>query len=259
MLTLGQRIASLRTERGLSQSELAAEICFRSTLQQIEADRMIPCESLTELLAERLAIPADELLTARRLQLSAAAKLLLIKAFLEAKEAEQAGLLLANWDESTEGSVVLSRHQLIELRLYRADHLMQTGAAADAIDLYYSILTRIDSLTDANPDEREFVPQIYYRLGKAYLSTQDNSEALTSFTKAYRLSKNFPALLLLTGEIAYHLGWLWRNHGLPSGATAYLKEADEIFSKMIGIESPVAPVAAAEDTDWPAMEDIEYH
>lgn len=220
---------------------------------------MVPCEILTERLAERLAIPVEELLAARRKQMAATAKLLLIKAFLEAKDHKQAGNLLASCDESSDATGLLPRHQQIELRLYRADHLMLSGSVADAIDLYVSILTRIDSLHDANPDEREFVPQIYYRLGKAYLSTQDHAEALTSFTKAYRLSKNYPALLLLTGEIAYHLGWMWRNHGLPSGASAYLKEADEIFSKMIGFESPVVPVAAADDTDWPALEDIEYH
>lgn len=259
MLTLGQLITSLRTERGLSQRDLAAEICFRSTVQQIEADRVIPCEVLTALLAERLVIPVEELMAARHRQVGATAKLLLIKAFLEAKEVEQAGLLLGSWDASADRSEALPRHQQIELRLYRADHLMLAGEVADAIDRYVSILTRIDSLNDTNPDEREFVPQIYYRLGKAYLSTHDNAEALTSFTKAYRLSKNFPALLLLTGEIAYHLGWLWRNHGLPSGATAYLKEADEIFSKMIGYDTPVPSVATADDTDWLALEDTDYH
>ncbi|MER6243738.1 helix-turn-helix domain-containing protein [Streptomyces griseorubiginosus] len=63
--TLGQRLRTLRRERGLSQTDLAGGAVSASYVSLIESDRRTPEPPVVELLAERLGTTVEYLLTGR--------------------------------------------------------------------------------------------------------------------------------------------------------------------------------------------------
>lgn len=60
--TLGQRVRELRMKKGLTQIDLAKELCTPSMISQIESDRARPSYKMLFAIAERLDVPLDRLL-----------------------------------------------------------------------------------------------------------------------------------------------------------------------------------------------------
>jgi transcriptional regulator with XRE-family HTH domain len=249
VLTLGKQIQNYRTAQGMSQNELAEDICFRSTVAQIEADRMIPSEEILRKMAEKLEIPLTEIMELRTRQYEVMTKLLLLRAFIEANENSKALELIVEMKQH--GSLIL--HQQQELVLLEAEYLLQTSEPHLVIDCLLPLQERLEA--DAAPD-KEMLTHLYLKLGKSYFAMSDTVNACTWLTKAYNTSKLSPALALVTAEIAYNLGRVWMKNGLSSGAYAYFKEAEAIYSQIIGPHTPaLAPLPEDPDTKV----SIEYH
>ena len=99
---LGRRLRALRTERGLSQTELAAPHFTHAYISSIESGRRSPSPRVLRHLADKLDVTPDELLTG-----------------------QPAGL-----------------KEEIELALQEARRLLSTGAIEEARSAYQEILTR---------------------------------------------------------------------------------------------------------------------
>ncbi len=59
MTTIGEKIREARTERGMTQSELAADLVTPSMISQIEGDRSRPSFPLLKAIANRLSLPVE--------------------------------------------------------------------------------------------------------------------------------------------------------------------------------------------------------
>src|SRR5687768_3536852 len=80
MNTLGDRIRSLRVQKGLNQGQLANGICTSSMISQIESDKAYPSQKTLFALAERLEVPVSLLLENLDLGLESRSKFMLAKA-----------------------------------------------------------------------------------------------------------------------------------------------------------------------------------
>lgn len=84
--SLGQRIRELRTQKGLTQIELAKNLCTPSMISQIESDRARPSFKVLARLADRLEVSIEKLLQEVNLDLEVTATYKMAVSMMKARE-----------------------------------------------------------------------------------------------------------------------------------------------------------------------------
>ncbi|MGZ4163910.1 MAG: helix-turn-helix domain-containing protein, partial [Tumebacillaceae bacterium] len=158
---IGQRVKSFRKECGLSQDELAEGICSRQTISLLENGQHFPSVEFMQKIAARLAIPLAEIMVDEVTELELKVQLDLIKIYVEIGDYKSAYELAEELEKCEE----LLEYQMRELILYKADCLMRTGKATEAVEILMSLQHKLEK---QRVSDDHLLATVYDKLGTAY-------------------------------------------------------------------------------------------
>lgn len=119
MTTIGDKIKEVRLQRGLTQSDLCADLCTPSMISQIEADRAKPSYALIKALASRLGMPADYFLSDAEQQYSLAVSTRLAEYLLLLEQPDKALEALGQVDPPDTPGMYQQEYFLLMARAHR--------------------------------------------------------------------------------------------------------------------------------------------
>lgn len=168
---LGRRLRRARTELGLNQHELAGDGVSPSYISLIESGKREPTQRAVQVLATRLRVSAQWLLTGEdegRLEQDRTDVAFARLALHEGRHEQARDLLealLARQDVSDD--------VVFEARLHLAGALERLGSLKDAI----GILETLREQSEADPDRRPWLP-VMVSLGRCYREAGDTAHAI---------------------------------------------------------------------------------
>lgn len=221
---IGQRVKKYRTERGMSQDQLAEGICSRQTIGFLEHGRHLPSVDFLQKIADRLSIPLHEIMVDETKELEAKVQLDIVKVYIERMEYNEAVVLIEELEQRED----LLEYQRRELTLCRAECLMRTGMADKAVE----ILTEMQRKLEMNRESDDhFMALLYDKLGNAFYFSANITTAHAHYMRAYQITQRFHEVDLVAARIAYNLGMACRLLNRNSDAVEYLTSAEQFFKK----------------------------
>lgn len=175
--TIGARLRRLRTDRGLSQRELASPGVSYAYISRIEAGTRQPSVKALRKLARKLGVTAEYLETGSDMREDELRELRLAQAELDLRLSDDSGAayerlreLLTEAEEA--GDVVAARRARIAVGLAA----FQSGHTADAV----AVLERAVEQDDLSPTLR---PDVFGTLGRAYAMSGRPADAAQLFER----------------------------------------------------------------------------
>lgn len=221
---IGQRVKKYRTERGMSQDQLAEGICSRQTIGFLEHGRHLPSVDFLQKIADRLSIPLHEIMVDETKELEAKVQLDIVKVYIERGEYKEVFPLIEGLEQRED----LLEYQKREVTLCRAECLMRTGKADIAIE----ILTKMQQELEMKRESDDHMMAIIYdKLGTAYFYLSNISNAHAYYMRAYQTSIRFPEFDLTSARITFNYGKVCRMMERHMEAIEYLTRVEDFFSK----------------------------
>ena len=245
--SIGQRLRRLRTERRLSQRELASPGVSYAYISRIEAGTRQPSVKALRMLARKLGVSADYLETGSEVGQKEQLEIRLANAELELRLAQDSAAaereLRAILDEATAAGDALcaSRARVgVGLAAFHAGH------HADAAEL---LQAEVDATAPA-PAAR---PDVYATLGRAYAASGNAQRAVRVFEQCLEgVRRDAPDDIALRVRYASYLssaltdaGDLPRAHAVLTDALAAVDGAADPYTRVRGYWA-LARVASAE-------------
>jgi transcriptional regulator with XRE-family HTH domain len=229
MLTIGQRLKRYRTQRGMSQVELADGICSHQTVSLLEKDKHTPSAEILRRLAEKLEIPLYEIMRDRERELEAKLQVEILRVYTEQKEYERALVLVAELEARPD----LAEYQRTQLAMLRAECWMRTDRPKEAVEMLTQLKNKLEA--DKSLDD-VFLAEFYNKLGNAYYFSLNMIHAHLHYLRALEICGKLPEASLLMAEISFNLGNVCRALGFYSDAHAYLCDAQKVFNRLSDTE-----------------------
>lgn len=224
-LTIGQRVKRHRTERGLSQMELAEGICSHQTVSLLETDKHTPSVQIMRRLAEKLEIPLHEMMCDRERELEVKLQVEILKVYVEQSEYDRGLLLLDELEQRQD----LTDYHKTQLLLLRSECWMRTNCAQEAIELLTNIKS---SLETTRQGDHRFLAEFHNKLGNAYYFASNMIYAHMNYMRALEECEKVPELFLVLAEIRFNLGTVCSWLGFYTDAQSYLTESLETFTRI---------------------------
>jgi tetratricopeptide (TPR) repeat protein len=202
--TVGERLRRLRTERGLSQRELASPGVSYAYISRIEAGTRQPSVKALRKLARKLGVTTEYLETGQDVRDDELRELGLAQAELDLRLSDDPGAALSRLEEllvdaEDAGDVVAARRARISVGLAA----FGAGRTAEAIEL----LERAVEDDEVSPALR---PDVYATLGRAYVMLGRAPEAVALFERslehiASELPEDVPARVRFATYLSFAL------------------------------------------------------
>jgi len=209
MATVGQRIRELRTQKGITQTELAKDIVTPSMISQIEAGKTVPSQSLVQRIADRLDVPIELLLVPPAREHTVTTLLQVLRACLVTQEYDAAEQLL---QEAADAADIHYEAGEMSGLIHLAR--MRLAAASEAFSRAL-VLSR-------EREEWDKIPELFIHLGDTYAAAKDWPTALHLYTQAQRATERFPrAHGILEADVALRLSRA--HHALGNASQAWLQ------------------------------------
>ncbi|PWK14398.1 helix-turn-helix transcriptional regulator [Tumebacillus permanentifrigoris] len=223
--TIGQRLKRYRTQRGMSQVELADGICSHQTVSLVEKDKHTPSAEILRKLAEKLEIPFYEIMQDRESELEAKLQLEILKIYTEQKEYSRALDLV----EELEARPDLTENHRTQLSLLRAECWMRTDRPNEAVRLLTQLKNKLEA--DRSMDDA-FMAEFYNKLGNSHNLSSNMIYAHMHYLRALELCEKIPESRLLIAEISFNLGVVCGVLGFYTDAKSYLDDALKVFNEL---------------------------
>ncbi|MCX7570537.1 tetratricopeptide repeat protein [Tumebacillus sp. DT12] len=260
MFSLGQRIRELRLKQGLTQIDLAKELCTPSMISQIESDKARPSYKMLFAIAERLDVPLEKLLVdvdlnmeyvstykmARAMVRSKrfASAIPLLRDLLETPRAQistmdilfELGVCLVQTNELAEAEQTLTQVQ--ELAIMRQDHQLLAAVWKELGEIEfrhrrYQLAVHHWQKALANAEQMDeqdvyLKAELLYRMGQTYNQTGQAVEALELYDRAARMYESMESLHEMA-QVYLGLGISYQQMNDHEKAAEYSERAASIF------------------------------
>ncbi len=214
---IGQRIRELRTNAGLTQTDLARDIVTPSMISQIEAGKAQPSTSLLRKLAARLNVTEAELFVEKSLDVSIRARLRVLRVCSEQGLHEEALSLARDVEAESAG-----HWQIPYARAMAALHGQEWVEAAKH--------TRQAQRSAAGQQQTDVLPDLYSMEGDIYLASGDPALALHAYRQA-RIALRAQQAPGVVADVALTLRFV-QAFSAQNDAVAAARHVDEAARQM---------------------------
>jgi HTH-type transcriptional regulator, quorum sensing regulator NprR len=260
-LSLGQRIRSLRTKKGMTQMELAAGICTPSMISQVETDKANPSYKMLLKIAERLDTPVELLLDSNNVGMQVRSNFTYAQTLMEGQQYKFASKILKKLMESDRPELPRDEIQLhfaICLRnmdqIEEAEQILSTLAEEVVFDAHlhgqvlmelsqtlqakqeyqiasYHLLKALDVLQDAQPKDPELYIRAVHQLAALYQLQGKGGQAVELYRE---LVEKYAELIdpKRMAQIYLKIAASYLNQGDFARSQEYASQAHTIFREM---------------------------
>lgn len=232
--TIGQRLRRLRTERGMSQRELAGPGVSYAYISRIEAGARRPSVKALRMLARKLGVSADYLETGSEIRDIDERELKIADAELELRLAAlpdeaEAKLVTLRDEAAAAGDCVAASRANIALGLAA----LSAGRTNDAIE-------RLEAGLELSPVSANARPDVFATLGRAYSASGRPEKAVKLFERCLEeVATNSPedltARVRFTTYLSYALadmGDLGKAQSLLHGVLNTAEDVTDAYSRV---------------------------
>lgn len=222
--SLGQKVKRLRRAKKMSQKELADEFVTVSMISQVERGVKQASVELLQHIAKKLQVPLHELAKMEAEQMETAWRHKLAKAYLAAKQPEEAVPLLLE----LRGRSDLSYATGIEVAVDYAECLYLQGMYAEVLEL---LLPLNEELIVTDYDDAHMRALVQFVIGNCYYKLINYVTANYYYRSAADLTMRFVDFDHLAARISFKTGTTLQLMGNDKEAILYLNRAFDYFHK----------------------------
>lgn len=221
---IGKKFAAFRKAKGMSQKELAKDICSPSSISQMESGIFVLSAGILQQLCDRLEIRMEDLIEGYQAELEAPLILDIIKIHIELEKYDAAMQRVEELSQRGDLDEEVNRN----LSLARAECLMRTGRTKAALEILTELQQELEKKRDSDD---HLMATLYNKLGTAYFFDQNISKAYAHYHRAYMISLKFPVIDDLAARIAFNLGKVcsWMKNNID--AQEFFTIAEQFFNK----------------------------
>lgn len=224
-MTIGQRFKLIRSDKGLSQAEVAEGICSSSVISQIETDRKYPSAEMMGKLADKLGVPMREIMGMQETQMEVGFQIEMIRVYIQKGDFERALDII---DELCR-RIDLLEHQRVDLLVCRADGLLKAKNYDEVVELLLPFV-ELQAVHQSVVDET--LCDLYNKLGNALFRLNDFGKAYSVFEQGYRISLKLPDFGLVAARVSKNLGLTCLQIGYREDARLHLEKAYAFFDRV---------------------------
>ncbi len=220
---IGERLKNYRIRSKMSQAEVSRGICSRQTISLLESGQHVPSAQYMSQIAQKLNVPLKELISEDIENLDLPTSIEIIGIYVQSEEYHYVLSLL---DRLLVNERLL-KYQQYELNILRAECLIRTGKAKEAVKILEELQ---NCITEAQGQVDDVMTAILNdKFGTAYYFLSDAVKSHHYYSIAYQSILRFSEFNQIAARITYNLGMISRELNRNTEAIVYISRAIEFF------------------------------
>ncbi|ARU62107.1 hypothetical protein CBW65_14695 [Tumebacillus avium] len=245
---IGSRIRRLRTERNLSQAQLAESVGVTiGWISQIEQNKATASPELLNKIAFTFKIPIRELLQDEDQSMELVSRCKLVEVLIETNQTNEAEKVIHSLIDHKD----LSASQKYTLSIHLAEVHFQQQRYDAALEILRPLAQHFESI---NYHDSYLLAWTYNLMGSCSFKQQVFKEAFYHYRKAYDIQNRFIEFNLLAAKICYNMGITLLKFEDAQDAIYYLEKAFHYY-KLQNHMQKIADTAIAQGIAFQGIKD----